>query len=887
VGTSGADAATAPTPTSAPSPATQTATGIAVASQPAVTPSPTVPLRRTVLTAVPYAEPAHPAPLALPAGCTILVTDEGTAFTRELSKGLTQKGYKVVKLDLQAPESWVFPADTHALLVLGAPPKRQRKAPLWGAEHEEALINGFFAVQKAGPILRNNVTRGPVLLATVARLDGGFGLLDLAGPADPCQGGLAGLAKTAAREWTELTVRAFDLAPALEAPAAVRALLPQLFRAGPIELGITADGLYHLQEAMDRPPAPPDPNPLFQPGEVVLVTGGARGVTAEISVALARTWRPTILLLGRTPAPQPEPAWLAGVEGEAAIKQAILRHAGSAAMKPRELEAEYRARLASREILATLQRIEAAGGRPLYRSVDVRDEKAVHTVVASIEAEVGPIVGLVHGAGVLRDRRIEDKTRDQLEDVLRTKITSLRHLLAALDPARLRLLGLFSSTTARLGRIGQVDYAMANEALNKIAQKWSRFYPACRTVSFNWGPWEGGMVTDSLKKLFRAEGVGLIPLAAGAELFIREIAATGQPPVEVGVVALEGTTTTGPGPDRSAPTSQASLTAESPSKPTTTATPAPQVAPTVVPASRTTTATAAPAGPARRFRLAFERDLDLDRERYLAHHILNGEPVFPVAMMVEWMAHAAIHENPGLQFHGFDDLKVLKGIVLAGGRPTPISVHATKIRPGPHGLCCSVEIRGTPGGREVVHASAEVVLADRLPAAPDSRVRPDISRPYPLPIAEIYRQHLFHGTMLQGIHRVQGWSPEGIVAESGTTPPPAAWVRDPLRPAWLSDPLALDVAFQLMILWTTQVGGAPSLPTAAARYRQYQASFPSDRVSVRIAARLAGSYKAQADIDFVDAQGGLVAVLEGYECMMNPSLHEAFGRRTLERHVSA
>ena len=44
--------------------------------------------------------------------------------------------------------------------------------------------------------------------------------------------------------------------------------------------------------------------PPFAPGDVIVATGGARGVTAEAAVALARAYRPTLVLLGRSPAPE-------------------------------------------------------------------------------------------------------------------------------------------------------------------------------------------------------------------------------------------------------------------------------------------------------------------------------------------------------------------------------------------------------------------------------------------------------------------------------------------------------------------------------------------------------------------------------------------------------
>src|SRR5208337_2698189 len=125
-----------------------------------------------------------------------------------------------------------------------------------------------------------------------------------------------------------------------------------------------------------------------------------------------------------------------------------------------------------------LQSIESHGLRALYRSVDVRDGQAVSELLASLRRELGPIRGLIHGAGVLADARIEDKTEEQFQRVYSTKVNGLRSLLSGLALEDLRLLVLFSSTTARLGRVGQVDYAMANEVLNKRAQQLAQQLPA-------------------------------------------------------------------------------------------------------------------------------------------------------------------------------------------------------------------------------------------------------------------------------------------------------------------------------------------------------------------------------------------------------------------------
>ncbi len=66
-----------------------------------------------------------------------------------------------------------------------------------------------------------------------------------------------------------------------------------------------------------------------------------------------------------------------------------------------------------------------------------------------------------------------------------------------------------------------------------MAQQEARLRPDCRVVSLNWGPWDGGMVTPALKKLFAAEGVEIIDLAAGADYLLRELATPPGGPVEL------------------------------------------------------------------------------------------------------------------------------------------------------------------------------------------------------------------------------------------------------------------------------------------------------------------------------------------------------------------
>ncbi len=146
----------------------------------------------------------------------------------------------------------------------------------------------------------------------------------------------------------------------------------------------------------------------------------------------------------------------------------------------------------------------------------------------------GGIAGVIHGAGVIEDKLLRDKTPESFDRVFGTKVDSALTLARKLDPAKLKFFALFASITSRYGNRGQSDYAAANEVLSKLACDLDRRWPG-RVVSVAWGPWaEVGMVAD-LEKHLVARGLKLIEPAVGAGFAVDEVVfgAKGEPEVLV------------------------------------------------------------------------------------------------------------------------------------------------------------------------------------------------------------------------------------------------------------------------------------------------------------------------------------------------------------------
>ena len=404
-------------------------------------------------------------------------------------------------------------------------------------------------------------------------------------------------------------------------------------------------------------PVAPGPLPLG-PEDVLLVTGGGKGIAAECALDLAKASGARLALFGRS-APESDA-----------------------------------------ELAANLERMAAAGVRALYLSADVADPVAVFTAVGRVQAELGPVTAFLHGAGANSPRRIADLDEEALTRTLAPKVAGFFHVLAAIDPGRLRLLVTFGSIIARIGLAGEADYAVANEWLARGTENIARELPDCRCLALEWSVWSGTGMGERLGTLesLRAQGISAIPAETGLAM-LRELIR--RPRIMDGVDGANGVAdpvaVVVTGRFGEPPT----LEVERPELPLLRYLEKVRVH---VPGVE----------------LVVDSEISADTDPHLADHVFHGEPLFAAVLGMEAMAQAALAV---LGKTGTDDIPVFEDVVfqrpvaVPPGHSTTIRVAALVREPGPSAVV-EVVLRDASTGFAADHFRA-VCRFGAVPAGTD------------------------------------------------------------------------------------------------------------------------------------------------------------------------
>lgn len=303
--------------------------------------------------------------------------------------------------------------------------------------------------------------------------------------------GAAGLAKTLHLEAPHVPVTVVHT-PAV--PAAVDRVVAEVAATATFaEAYYDTGGVRRVPTLRVMPVRPAREQAPLGPGDVLLVTGGGKGITAECALALAADTGARLGLIGRS-----DPAQDA-------------------------------------ELAANLARIAGNGVEVRYARADVTDAERLRAAVGELERELGPVTAVLHGAGRNEPAALTNLDIDAFRRTFAPKVDGLRAVLDAVDSDRLRLLVTLGSIIGRSGLRGEAHYAVANEWLADLTAETGRRLPHCRALCLEWSVWSGVGMGEQLSvvETLAREGVTAITPDQGVAILRRLLADPDCPPVVV------------------------------------------------------------------------------------------------------------------------------------------------------------------------------------------------------------------------------------------------------------------------------------------------------------------------------------------------------------------
>lgn len=546
----------------------------------------------------------------------------------------------------------------------------------------------------------------------------------------------------------------------------------------------------------------------WSPEDVILVTGGAKGITAACALAVARKTGVRMALVGRTAHPD-----------------------------------ESDATSVSQEIRTRLERFAANRLTADYFSCDMVDRKAVDRLLAEVQARLGPVTGIIHGAGLNRPRLTGQVDPQQAYDETAPKVLGLLHLLDALADKPPKLIVGMGSIIGLTGMPGNGWYGFSNETMDVALRGFTADHPETQTVNVAYSIWrdEGMGARMGSVDLLREKGIDAIPTDEGVDRFLRLFTHYPESRQVVVTARLGGLDTW----------SQASVE---------------------VPGNLRFLETPVCLTPG--VEAMFAAHLSLDTDPYLRDHNFQGSYLLPTVFGLEAMAQAAMFltGRKALSRLRIRDVRLLRPITVDPQAGADIVIRAVVDESNADGVTrvrAGIVKEGT--GVRSDSFSATLVFDPESAADAEIVAFPDACLPL-VPETDLYRPTLlFQGPRFQGIQAVPEIRKSGektgtALFSSQPTPPEkratAAFGEEKAFRLCLGDAFFTDTLLQSAALLVPQ---DTSLPVSIDRLDLHEDFFEA-ATTARVRVDLLG--REQSDLIYrvaaVGEDGAMRAVLDGY-----------------------
>ncbi|PID40388.1 MAG: hypothetical protein CR984_03475, partial [Proteobacteria bacterium] len=538
--------------------------------------------------------------------------------------------------------------------------------------------------------------------------------------------------------------------------------------------------------------------------DVILVTGGAKGITAACALAVARRHQVRIALVGRSPYPHQD-------END--------------------------------PIRVLLNKYAELGLDAAYFSCDVTDRESVATILESVTREMGPVTGIIHGAGLNHPRLTGQVRPQQAFAETAPKVLGMLHLLDALAHRPPKLVAALGSIIGITGMPGNGWYGFSNEIMDIAMRGFAADHPQTQTLNVAYSIWrDAGMgARMGSVDILREKGIDAIPTDEGVDRFVRLFSHDPGNHQVVVTARMGGLDTWGPPlPEelRQGRFLERRI----------------QMLPSV--------------------EAVFATHLSLETDPYLKDHHFQGSYLFPTVFGLEAMAQAAVYLT-GIQMPErirIREVRLERPITVDAGDGADIIVRAVQEETAPgKGIVVRAGIVKQGTGVRTPFFQATFIFDAAHGESPRPADFPDKSLPL-VPKSDLYRPSLlFQGRRFQRILKVweirhTGDNQGQALLTASPTPPDQrsieAFNRKDDAALYLGDPFFTDTLLQSAALLVPQ---DTSLPVGIDSIDLYPAFFNTDGKSqIRTVLEGRSDRELVYRVEAFSEDGSPLAVLQGY-----------------------
>ncbi|MBK5112324.1 MAG: SDR family NAD(P)-dependent oxidoreductase [Candidatus Heimdallarchaeota archaeon] len=596
-----------------------------------------------------------------------------------------------------------------------------------------------------------NYSESPMIL-TISDTETSFGWN---GKYTPISGSLTGLTKAIAREFSNSTVKCVSSSDP-------KYTIDELCAGdGSLEVSYSEKGERKVFITVESPIETTEQPFTIAKDELVLITGGALGITYEITKELARKYQPKLALIGIEELPE-NIAEIAKYDQErlAQLKEQLISDLkqNNERVTPVLIEKEWFKISKAIDIEKAKEELASLGSTVKYYSTNVINSEQMKSTLKQIKSDFDQdIIGIIHGAGLEISRLIKDKKPEEFDLVYNVKAIGLDNLLQNVNLKKVKFIKCFSSVAGRYGNAGQVDYSAANDYLSKNC--WQLRSQGIRATSICWSAWgEVGMATrGSIMTILKHAGVTPITVKDGVKAFIDELEFGLEP--EVVVAGKIG------------------ILMESPSKFLLADK---KLYPLIGMFKRNYDGS-----------IVTERNFSLEDDLYLNHHRFDNVPFLPGVIGLEIFAELTKMAFPKAKLAGFSDVAFKSAIKFTNDKSRILKTRINYSTKDPECLIYSEFVKdGMVVGKPNIHFTAKVVLGS---IKEEFTTKPELHKKELVSKETIY-SILPHGPLFHVLKEVNDFK-QDIIAKVSTSDKNQFSFENK---GFTIEPLLIESAFQTM-----------------------------------------------------------------------------------------